>query len=83
MYGVTGSPPTVGVREVSRSHVLYGSLLRMRLSCLPAEVSRACCSKTSLREADDGHERGTSREYADEIIKLDVVWRSFDGVPSE
>ena len=63
MYGVTGSPPTRGVRGVNRSHVLYGSRRETKLSCPPAAASLASRSKTSRRKTADGHGGGLRIEY--------------------
>jgi len=54
MCAVSEFPPT---REVNPSHVLCGLLRRTSLSSPPVAVSRACRSKTSLREILEGPER--------------------------
>ncbi len=59
MCAVSGSPPT---REVNRSHVLYGSLRRTRLSCPRVAASRAYRSRTGQREVENGPERDDSRK---------------------
>ncbi len=69
MCAVSGSPLT---RGVNRSHVLYGSLRRTRVSCPPVAASRAGRARTSRREVADGPERdairGCEKDLGVEII---------------